>query len=178
MSTIKAICVDLDGMLFTDTSFQTFKAKLAPLVAKEQRDSILALSLQMRDFKAGKLTEDGYRARAKSELNLTLSNEEIFSLLRESYEINPEVEELVRKLKVNGYTLCICSNNFPTRIRELDQKFGFLSWFDVPVFSYEVGVLKPDRAIFNILIDTSGYRPEEIVYADDKAANLVGAREL
>ncbi|MDR0283070.1 MAG: HAD-IA family hydrolase [Candidatus Peribacteria bacterium] len=165
-------------MFFTDHSFQTFKATLAPHIEPEKRDYVLALSPQMKNFKAGKISENDYRNRVQQELNLSLSHEEIFSVLRESYEINPEVEHLVKNLKEKGYKLCICSNNFPTRIHELDKKFSFLSLFDVVNLSYEVGVLKPDKRIFETLVEKAGCLPGEIVYADDKEGNLIEAKEL
>jgi len=175
---IKAICVDLDGMFFTEKSFQTFKTALAPESEPEKRDFVLALSPQMKDFKAGKISEIEYWNRVQQALNLSLSHEEIFQILRESYEINSEVEQLVKRLKEEGHTLCICSNNFPTRIRELNKRFSFLSLFDVVVLSYEVGVLKPDRKIFEALVEKAGCQPEEIVYADDKESSLPEAKKL
>ncbi|GHV25763.1 hypothetical protein FACS1894176_05100 [Bacteroidia bacterium] len=175
---IKTICLDLDGLFFTAQSFQTFKEKLAPTVEKEKRDFVLALSPQMQAFKAGKMKEADYRQRAKQELGLSLSDEEIFQILKESYEVNTEVEQLAKQLKQQGYHLAICSNNFPTRIRELDQKFSFLSLFDTVILSYEVGVLKPNKKIFEALIEKCNCLPEEIIYADDKAEKLLGAQEL
>ena len=49
---IKAICLDLDGLFFTKESFQRFKENLAPHIAKEKRDYVLALSEQMKFFKS------------------------------------------------------------------------------------------------------------------------------
>ena len=178
MFSVKAVCVDLDGMFFTDTSFQTFKTSLAPYIEKEKRDYVLALSPQMKAFKTGKMSETDYRNRVQQELNLSLSHEEIFQILRESYEINPEVEQLVKELKRKGYQLCICSNNFPTRIRELDKKFNFLSLFDTVILSYEIGAMKPDKQIFEALLQKTGCQPAEIVYADDKESNLLEAKQL
>jgi hypothetical protein len=48
----RLICFDLDGMYFTSESFQRFKEALAPNIPKEKRDQVLALSDEMRKFKA------------------------------------------------------------------------------------------------------------------------------
>jgi hypothetical protein len=64
----RLICFDLDGMYFTSESFQRVKEALAPDIAKEKRDHVLALSDEMRRFKAGELSEKEYRDRAKAEL--------------------------------------------------------------------------------------------------------------
>ena len=147
------ICFDLDGLYFTDESFQKFKERLAPNTEKPIRDLVLALSDEMRAFKSGTMSEEAYRERAKSELGLSCSNEEIYTILRESYEVNKKVEQLAKTLRQKWYKIWICSNNFPSRVRELDKKFHFLDNFDVHIFSYEVGAMKPDQKIFQILID-------------------------
>jgi putative hydrolase of the HAD superfamily len=77
-----------------------------------------------------------------------------------------------------GIKTCICTNNFPTRINALNQKFNFLSDFDIHVFSYEIGAIKPDSKIFQTLIDRSGCLPQEIVFADDKQGNVDAALSL
>lgn len=172
------ICFDLDGLYFTEESFQKFKEKLAPNIEKPKRDLILALSEEMKSFKIGNMSEEEYRNRAKWELGLSYSNEEIYKILRESYEVNEKVEQLAKTLKGKWYKIWVCSNNFPTRIRELNKKFNFLDNFDIHVFSYEVWILKPDPKIFQVLIDKSGIAANKIIYSDDKEEKIQGAKEL
>jgi FMN phosphatase YigB (HAD superfamily) len=142
---IKAICLDLDGLVFTKESFQHFKENLAPSVPQAKRDTVLALSPEMKAYKKGIINDTTYRERARNQLKISFTNEEIAQLLAENYTLDVEVEALAKALRKQGYKLCICSNNFPMRINALDQKFNFLSLFDVAIFSYEVGVLKPER---------------------------------
>ena len=172
------ICFDLDGLYFTEQSFQRFKENLAPNVEKSKRDWVLALSDEMREFKSGNMTEENYRERAKDELWLSCSNEVIYQKFQECYEINENVEQLTKLLRKKWYKIGVCSNNFPTRIRELNKKFHFLDNFDIHIFSYEVWVMKPDPKIFQILIEKSGFTPDKIVYSDDKEEKIQWARTL
>jgi len=172
------ICFDLDGLYFTEESFQRFKENLAPNIEKQKRDLVLALSNEMKDFKSGIMSEENYRERAKNELWLSCSNEEIYQKLRESYEVNEKVEKLAKLLKEKWYKIGVCSNNFPTRIRELDKKFNFLQNFDVHIFSYEVWLMKPDPKIFQVLIDKSWLEANKIIYSDDKEEKIQWARTL
>ena len=55
--------------------------------------------------------------------------------------------------------------------------FGLLNNFDAYVFSYEIGATKPSTKIFQTLVDRSGVKAEEIVFADDNDANLAGAKK-
>ena len=175
---IKAVCFDLDGLFFTKESFQRFKEDLAPNVAKEKRDFVLALSDQMKAFKSWVMSEEKYRSWAQQELWSSYLLEEISKIFGESYEVDEQVLNLAQSLKFQGYKLCICSNNFPTRINALQERYRFLELFDVAVFSFEVKSMKPNTKIFEVLIEESWCKAEEIVYSDDNEDKLFGAKNL
>lgn len=176
---IKAVTFDLDGVFFTAQSFRRFKTKLPKSETEEDKVNwVLYKSPQMLDFKSGKISEENYWEFARKELGITYSNSEIFNLLAESYEIDSQVQDFVRRVRERGLKTCICSNNFETRIRELEKKFNFLSDFDVKIFSYEAEIMKPDVQIFRLLAEKSGVKPSEIVYSDDDQSKLSGALEL
>lgn len=99
-------------------------------------------------------------------------------MLRESYLVNVDVESYVCKIRAAGYMTCLCSNNFITRIRELEKEFAFLKHFDTKIFSYDIGVLKPNIKIFRALVEQCGIDASEIVYSDDSETKLFGAKEL
>ena len=50
--------------------------------------------------------------------------------------------------------------------------------FDPVVLSWEVGSSKPQRRIFEALIETLGLKPHEILLIDDVAANIAAAKDL
>jgi len=174
----RLICFDLDGLYFTEQSFQKFKESIAPNIESSKRDSVFALSDQMKSFKTWNMSESDYRNWSRKELWLSCTNKEIYQKLSESYEVNHNVDQLAKDLKKQWYRLWICSNNFPTRIRELNNKFHFLEKFDIHVFSFEVWFIKPDPRIFQILIDKSGISPNKIIYSDDKEEKLQWAKSL
>lgn len=175
---IKAICFDLDGVYFTPESFINFKSNLPKKVTNPDIVNDVLYRQNMLLFKTGKMTEAGYWDDATKKLGITADFDEICAIMRDSYEVNADVVEYVHKVRRAGYITCICSNNFETRIRELNKKFDFISNFDVSVFSYEVGVMKPDKKIFEVLINRAGVEPNELVYSDDSAEKLGGALEL
>lgn len=173
---IKAITFDLDGVYFTEDSFSRFKSSLP--VSDITKLDFLSKSESMMSFKRGDLTEDQFWDLARQEIGIDLSNQQIFELIYQAYEVNQDVVDYVKKVRSQGIKTCICTNNFPTRINAVNKKFNFLSDFDVQVFSYEVGAVKPDPKIFQTLIEKSGVLPEEIFYADDKEANVTAAKSL
>ncbi len=176
---IKAITFDLDGVYFLGESFKRFKAALPKKITDEDKlNWVLYKCPQILAFKSGKLTEEEYWKFAKDELGIEIENEDIFKILRDSYEINQEVHDYVLDVRARGFKTCICSNNFVSRIRELDTKFGFLENFDVKAFSFEAGFMKPDKEIYQKLVDQSGLKASEIIYSDDTPEALSGALEV
>jgi len=176
---IKAITFDLDGVYFTKESFQNFKRNLPKTVNDlDKINQVLYSSPQMRDFKTGKLTESEYWQWASSQLGITVPLELISQILAESYVIDPAVANYVRDVRGRGIKTCICSNNFPTRVAALASKFNFLQDFDVAVFSYQAGVLKPDPLIFRSLVHQLQLDPSQVAYSDDDPSKLEGATAL
>lgn len=139
---------------------------------------VLKKSDEMMNFKKGIMSETDYWDYVNKSFGQNLSIEEVTNLIMEAYSTNQNVVDYVKKVRSMGIKTCICTNNFPTRINALNEKFNFLSDFNVQVFSYEVGAVKPDPKIFQTLIDKSGVLPQEIFYADDKEANVQVAKSL
>ena len=54
----------------------------------------------------------------------------------------------------------------------------FLSGFDGIVVSGDERLLKPDPAIYRLLLDRYGLEAEDCVFIDDSKANVEGAREV
>lgn len=114
---------------------------------------------------------------AAKEWRLSVTPKELIDLLI-SYEVDPHVAAAVRMARHHGYKTLVCSNNFPSRVNGLQERFGFLDDFDAVVFSYEVGVTKPSPAIFKELVWRSGVPPAQIAFADDEVDNLTVADAL
>lgn len=176
---IKAICFDLDGVFFTKEGMESFVQSLIAKGSSENavRNAVFK-SEEMKQFKMGLISEEAYVTFLQKALQIPLTSDEFRELLQKDYKINAEVLEYVRAAKTKGYITCICSNNFSTRIEILNQKFDFLKEFDVKILSYQVGVLKPNKEIFQRLIEVSGVEASEIVYSDDSQEKLAGAIEL
>jgi 2-haloacid dehalogenase len=57
-------------------------------------------------------------------------------------------------------------------------RFPFLARFDGTVVSAEERLLKPDPAIYRVLLDRYGLAAADCVFIDDSAANVAAARGL
>jgi putative hydrolase of the HAD superfamily len=80
------------------------------------------------------------------------------------------------QLRRNGMRTSILSN-LPRPLGEvLRATPGFLDVFDQVTFSYELGVIKPEAAIYQHAIRELGVQPCETLFLDDRADNVEGAR--
>ncbi|MCL1812674.1 MAG: HAD family phosphatase [Treponema sp.] len=92
--------------------------------------------------------------------------------------VNPESEKLIRELKASGFKLGMLSNivpDFLDRVKETLPVFGLM---DANVFSCEVGRVKPDKKIYEILLSRLDCNADELVYFDDVELNVNGALAL
>ena len=53
-----------------------------------------------------------------------------------------------------------------------------MGWFDDIIISGKVGLVKPDPAIFRLLLDKIGRAAEECIFIDDSSANVAAAQRL
>lgn len=85
---------------------------------------------------------------------------------------------ILEKLKQANYPLYGLSN-FPTEKFPLAYaKYPFFKWFDEIVISGEVGLVKPDPAIFHLLLAKIQRTAQECVFIDDVSANIASAQQL
>jgi 2-haloacid dehalogenase len=62
--------------------------------------------------------------------------------------------------------------------RESLGRFAFLGWFCDVVVSAHEGVMKPDPAIYRILLERNGLDAARCVFIDDSPANVASARDV
>src|SRR3954454_3376513 len=76
------------------------------------------------------------------------------------------------------YRTGILSNSADGARREEQRRYGFDQLVDVIVYSHEVGLAKPDPAVFRLTEERLGVLPEEIVFVDDHEPHVRAAEAL
>jgi putative hydrolase of the HAD superfamily len=89
---------------------------------------------------------------------------------------NPEVCALIPQLRPK-YRLLLGSNTNDIHARQFRRQFAdLLTHFDSLVLSFEIGHRKPSADFFSHCQHLAEAAPREIVFVDDLAANVEGAR--
>jgi putative hydrolase of the HAD superfamily len=91
---------------------------------------------------------------------------------------NGELADYWRARRAEGYTTAIISNSFVGAREREEEAYRFSELTDLIVYSHEVGLKKPDPAIYELCLDRLGMAPREVVFVDDFEDNCVAARAL
>jgi len=91
---------------------------------------------------------------------------------------NPAMLEWQAALKQRGLRTGILSNMGDTVLASIEREFQWLGRFDALVWSFQHGIAKPDPAIYHLVLDDLGTKPEETLFLDDKKVNTDAARDL
>ena len=92
--------------------------------------------------------------------------------------VNPEALALAREIKAQGVRIAILSNMPHDLLAYVRREFDWLDEFEVKVWSCELGVTKPDFAIYRHCIDALGCEAERTLFFDDRPNNVEAARKL
>jgi len=176
---IKVVTLDLDGVYFVD-SHKNFKESLKTIfgLSEQQIVDVYFKSEMMKKYKLGEINGNEFWAWAITEWNINTTKEELLNILAKGYNINEKAKELVDKLHQQNIKTALCTNNFIERIKVIDEKLNFLKDFDIKVFSYEVGFMKPDKNIFKALVDNAQVISEDIIYFDDSLEAVESAKSI
>jgi len=91
--------------------------------------------------------------------------------------LDMDLVEFIRGLRKN-YRIGLLSNAWTGTRDALADRFSFLDVFDVTIFSAEVGLMKPDAAIYRRILQDLVVEPAEAVFIDDFLENVEAARSL
>lgn len=90
-------------------------------------------------------------------------------------KIDSNLVHFIRSLRPK-YKTALLSNAWGGAREALERRFKVIDAFDVSVFSYEVGLAKPDVRIFRLILDRLEVTAKEAVFIDDFSRNIEGAQ--
>ena len=94
--------------------------------------------------------------------------------------VTNEVEgmrDLLTRLKGEGYRLYGLTN-WCSKVYLTMAQFEIFDLLDGYIISSEEKVIKPEAEIYQRLFDKFGLKPEECIFADDRAENIEGGRRV
>jgi HAD superfamily hydrolase (TIGR01509 family) len=97
--------------------------------------------------------------------------------IKADFTINDGVIETLKILR-DKYRLSIITNALPSRRHHELLMENLIENFDPIIISFEIGLHKPDKKIFEYALNQSPFEPFEIALIDDNLENVQSAKEV
>jgi len=147
------------------------------------REKFVPLVWALRDeYDRGTVNGRGYYNKILSSLGVSMDDEGLDALVEIDHaswrNINPGTVALMEEVKKAGYTLGILSNMPYDFLAYARKNIPVFSLPHVSLFSCEVNLIKPEKAIYTKLLSMLGLKATELVFFDDSSKNIESARTL
>jgi glucose-1-phosphatase len=174
---MKTIIFDLGNVVaFFDHRKALEKLRpFSPFTAEEMYASVYAGALEDQ-IERGHLTPPMFLRQVHQLWQLRCDIEYLTHAVSDIFWANPEVHQVIAKLKPR-YRILLGSNTNAVHARRfLTQFAGVLRQFDALILSHEVGTRKPDADFYHHCLRFANAKASECVFIDDLSANIDGAR--
>lgn len=176
----KAVILDFGGVICFPPSEAQWREAAAFCGAN--REAFETAFWERRDgYDAG---EDArvYWKNIGRRLDLPFGDETIDGLIEREIQFWSRFDDRVLgwigDLRAAGLRTGILSNCPRTIGEALKSLPGFVGHFDKITFSYELGVVKPEAAIYQRAVGDLEIKPGDALFLDDRPANVEGARAV
>lgn len=132
-------------------------------------------------YDRAQITPETYWLQFAAEANASISDKQIEQLRRSEVamwsNVNPAMVRWSRQLNDAGIKTALLSNMHADLVKHV-RTFDWVQRFTVTTFSAEVGVVKPDAAIYEHTLRELGTPANRTVFVDDREPNIRAARSL
>jgi len=176
---IKTCLFDMGNVLvyFSHQKMYRNVAAVCDVSVADVQELLLDGGLNIK-LECGEVSEAEYHADFERTLGKAVDFAALKHAAADIFELNESIVPLLDELKGIGMRLVLLSNTSLTHLRFIQQNFDVLNRFDAMTTSYEVGVLKPELAIYEDALAKAKCEPQHCFYTDDIEDYVNAAREL
>ncbi|WP_373520977.1 HAD family hydrolase [Aquiflexum sp.] len=139
----------------------------------------------LKDYEKGMINSDQFRNAVRELYQEDFSNDQIDHIWNSLLDDLPQERiELISKLNRDFGTAVLSNTNeihilkFNQLLKEQRSVDGLSGMFDRVFLSHEMGLAKPDEAIYRAVINEIQVEPNRVLFFDDLMANLDGAKRV
>ncbi len=183
MMPIRAVVFDIGGVLERVDDFEAvlsaaWRERLG--MSPEEFRAALAAIDPGHLSETGQMSEAEWAARCAACLRLSPAQQREFAAdVWDWYcgELDEELMAFAASLPTHLRT-AIISNSADGARREELARYAFDEIFDPIIYSHEVGLAKPDPAVFELACSLLDVAPAEMIFVDDVPGHVAAARNL
>lgn len=174
----RAVVFDLGGVLVELGGAKRMAEWLGGGITRDELFWRWLASPAVRRYESGRSTPEEFARDAVAELRLPVAPAAFLEHFRGwPTRAAPGALELLRALRGRVKVACL-SNTSALHWTRIEREMGFAGLFDARFLSHELGMVKPDRAIFERLVRDLAVPAPSILFFDDGEPNVAAARSL
>ncbi|MEC7812144.1 MAG: HAD family phosphatase [Verrucomicrobiota bacterium] len=125
------------------------------------------------EFESGKITTDEFIAAIRHGAGFRGDRAEFVSIFADIFTPMETMIAFFERLKSLGIPTCVFSNTNEIATGHIREKFSFYRRFDNFVLSFEIGGMKPDEPIYEVVEQRTDESGAAILYIDDRPENIM-----
>jgi len=173
-----AVVFDIGGVLVELGGAKQMAAWIGGGITREELFRRWLASPAVRRYESGRSTPQQFARDAVAEMDLPVEPEAFLDHFRGwPSRPAPGAIEMLRGLRGRVTVACL-SNTSPIHWRRIEGELGFEGLFDAQYLSFEMGLMKPDLAIFERVVRDLAVPAPSIRFFDDSETNVAAARSL
>jgi putative hydrolase of the HAD superfamily len=178
---IKAIVFDIGNVIWRfKPMYDDLFNRWGGLIGKNYEDFMDQYKKVYQGFETGTYTVGEWFKTLAPDIDIRVVEKNIddaFGNLSDFKDFfNNDVVVLTQKLKALGYTVGCLSNTENYFYPYLHANISPL--FDFSILSWQVKLRKPELEIYKCIFDHGNWKPEEIIFIDDKPENVEAAKSM
>ncbi|RUR13500.1 HAD family phosphatase [Legionella sp. km772] len=125
----------------------------------------------------GHISEEDAKLKFISKIDLLdqKSADILFDHIKLTQELIPGTTNIIKILHKNGYRLFALTDNVKEIVVHLQNRYDFWKYFTHTTVSAHIGLMKPNKEIFDYTIQKNNLLPNETVFIDDHLPNTMAA---
>lgn len=171
---IKLVIFDLwQTLAYRDVEYSTTSEMLKQTKCNIPKDKFVKVFEESIQTKKWNSKFWAYQNLCKNmELETTEKNVKLLMGIRDRAEEETKLYlytiPMLKQLRDKGYKIGLISNTSVFAIEHIKNKTELLNYIDYPLFSFDIGVIKPNLKFFKEMLKNTGYKPEETIMIGDK----------
>lgn len=132
----------------------------------------------VEEYESGKISNDEFASGVLKTFRSAMSADEFLrSFASWPVGFYPGMRELLQSLR-KDFKLAYLSNSNPLHYERFQKEWQLDTYFDYHFASFRMGCVKPQRRIFERVMEALPYAAQDLFFVDDNRLNVEAARAL
>lgn len=176
---VRVVIFDLGNVILpVDGNRLAKKLKIDSDLIEDKLLDYIQKEMIISGFESGHVNPKSFYLKVVQDLGLVrFTFEKFVEVFNDIFDEDQAVIDLLHQLK-GKYKLGMISNTNTIHAEFLKSQYDLFNHFDSLIFSHEVGLRKPDPAIYHLALKSLQAQPHETVFIDDLLTNVQGAIQV